>query len=184
MNKSLLLIFLIGCMPVNQAFFTPYIIPAGQNYSIPRTDMPLSDNIIYWQFRTNDSWDFEQDNSGLNKIGGIYWGSNHINSARLCFQSWKGNRWLWYYCYENGVSPQQDKRLKGKLLKIDSFGKTYDVITGWSGGYFVIAVNDTIVKIETDYRADKDISPRGFATPYIGGSFTINKNWIVPIKLK
>jgi len=179
MKNLLFIIFLFGCVPVNHAFFTMYTVPKHQNYSVPRATIQLPTNLVRWQFKTNDTWNMEQANNGISKVGGIFWGGIHSTSVRIGYQDWNGEQWLWYYVYENGTSPQEDKRLKNKLCQIE-IGKTYSVSTGYACGCFVIEIDDSIIEIETGWKPN---APSGFACPYIGGSYTIGHKWEVPIKL-
>ena len=175
---NILLLLIAGCIPPTHIWFTTYTVPAGQHYSIPRAVIPIPTNLVRWSFKTNDTWIWEQSNSGFSKIGGIYWFQPHDNSVRVVVRNWKGQIEAWFYIYEVQVSPQQDKRLKGKICNLE-INKTYEVVTGWSDGHFIIELNGILTEIETDWEPD---SPAGFDAPYIGGTYTINHKWKVPIK--
>ena len=84
---TIILIFLTACVPANHLFFTDYVVLKGTHYSTPQAAQPpIPQNWISFQFKTNDTWNFDWDGEDvyMNKIGGIYWLTNHQCSVRIC----------------------------------------------------------------------------------------------------
>jgi len=163
----------MGCMPANHVFFTPYVVLKGQTACLTRlSSMPIPTNVLRFEFKTNDSWTWPDEN-GISKVFGIYWLEPHLTSVRIG----KMNGWLWFYVWEKGRSPQQDKRLKGKLYKWET-NKTYKAITGLIGNKFIVSINDTTIQILTDYKVE---NPAGYCLPNLWKP--IGHNWLVPVKL-
>lgn len=167
------------CIPPNHAFYTVYTVKAGSHYNLPKPGVPIPTNLARWSFKTNDTWIWEQSNDGYSKIGGIYWGSDsHVNSVRLAVRNYKGNIECAYYIYEHQIAPMQNHNNWGFIMNLE-VNKEYNVVTGWKSGEFLVSLQDTIIEIPTSWKPDW---PALFAGNYIGGTYTIDHDWKVPIK--
>ncbi len=182
MRKALyfiLFLFLVACVPVNHLAWVRYTVPAGENISIPRAQIPLV-SAASFSFKTNNTWRWEKpEPSGFSKIAGIFWFKSHYTSARLVFDGEK----LGYYFYVNGVSPMQNPKQMGRLIPV-KIPHIYYCKTGWENDSLFIHLSDgngydTTVR----YPSKQPIYPASFDQPWVGGQYTIDHNWIVPIKL-
>ena len=191
LKSSYILLFLVGLsisgcnpIPLNHVIYTPYTVPKGMHecYELP---LPIPTNLVSFSFKTNDTWYWpwrDNDDNDISKVGGIYWGQVHDNSVRLGVRRLQDGLFqFWYYIYENGVSPQEDKDLKGVLFETYALEDSYQVISGYSSGSFKLEVlGHGKIERQTEFRPDR---PAGFAFPYFGGNNTAPNKWVVPILL-
>lgn len=182
MKKTLIIIsiaaLLTSCLPANEFFFTEYKVLKGTHYATPQAAQPpLPRNWVTFQFKTNDTWDFERIGDFASKIGGIYWLYPHQCSVRICLYTNKeGGEELWYYIYD--VS--SGKKPIGKIMDCE-LNKTYEVSLGLKSGYWFVYIEGNEIEIPTDFKYGGE--PRGFDSPYFGGEPTAPHTWIVPIKM-
>lgn len=174
----IILLFLSACVPANEFFFIDYVVFKGTHYSIPQAAQPpLPANYVTFQFKTNETWNFEREGDFVSKIGGIYWLYPHQCSVRVClFITEEGNKELWYYVYD--VNPYA--RHLGKITDCE-INKTYEVSLGYKSNNWFIYLGDIEIEIPTEFKPG--IEPRGFDSPYYGGEPTAPHNWRVPIKM-
>jgi len=179
----IIVLFSFSCVPPNHLFYTDYVVFAEQHYSLPRAVVPVPSQTVTFDFKTNDSWKWQPPApSGWSKIGGVTWKQPHKQSVRTVFDG----KYIGWYMWIDGVSPQENREQQGRLFIAD-LNTTYTCTAGYRHGglYLHIYNNNDITQDTTIHYICKNISyPPLFDAPYVGGTYTLNHDWSVPIKFK
>lgn len=174
----ILTIILVAC---NQYWHT-IVVKQGNHSCNDLSKMILNCDEIKFQFRTNNSWYYKApENPGWNKIRGFSFGQHQNNSsARLGYQCLNDSVLVvGAYCYVDGVSPQENPDYKAILDTIMP-GKVYTCTIKRENDNFVFYFGDKTWMCP----AGKNQNWGYLLNPYIGGTFTLDHDWIVDIKDK
>jgi len=167
-----------------------YEVPAGKHYSkyIPQ---PFNDTILCFTVETNWTWIFPPpENNGWSKIYGFCNGKEHIepeeelpqtdafhqnNSARLAFRNISVNNrvvtQLGAYCYNNGV--------RHKVYLEDAIiPHKYTCEIEKKPGKYIFRIDNREYEVEGNY----NFAMGYILYPYIGGTYTIDHDFICPIE--
>lgn len=160
-----------------------YTIKPGNHYSNHFINLMGNDTLAF-DIQTNESWVWQKpDKNGWSKVTGIAWGNNHKNSVRLVYMRLNDTVGvLGYYYYVNGISPQQNKEQKGILDTITIPGY-YHCVLGYNSSDFFVILNSNkhnYYNVSGTFQK-KWYQIKTLQHPYIGGTYTINHDWIVKI---
>ncbi|HNQ83660.1 MAG TPA: hypothetical protein PKM34_08460 [Bacteroidales bacterium] len=156
------------------------VVAKGNHSSNEISPMLFQTDRIDFYFIADSSWYYPPPVSpGWNKIRGLSHGHHQNNSsARLVYQC-IGNTLLVVgaYCYADGISPQQNPALKGIIDTIQPGIKYFCSIHRKDDQYIFKFEDKTWIG-----PAGKYLSWGYLLNPYIGGEFTLEKDWVVKIK--
>ena len=133
-------------------------------------------SIDFW-FKTNDTWLWTDDgenhsHSGWAKIAGLSNGINHRNDSwRLGYKSEYGNMVV-------GLFVERGSQYQSKVLDTIKCDAEYYCRLSIEDGYYVARMNGKEVKLEC--RKDKKGGYRLY--PCMAGGYSLNHDWVVPIK--
>ncbi|MFK5971270.1 MAG: hypothetical protein QM487_14285 [Candidatus Marithrix sp.] len=170
------LIFLLSCDPTG---WTSYKVKRGKHRSTNKVTI-LKKDVVSFQFTTDSTWYWETpEKNGWSKVSGIAWTNNHYNSARLVYMRLNDSTGVFgYYFYSNGVSPQDNPKLKG-IMDTITIGKSYLASAGWENGYYFVRLGDK----HNSIGVPKPFGVRNLAHPFIGGTYVIEHDWKTSIKI-
>lgn len=155
-----------------------YVVKAGNHEMNGNRVKGIKQNSFSFEITTDSSWVWDvPEKNGFSKVTGVRWiKSTKENSARLVYIN-KANdvHEFWSYIYINGVSPQQNKEYKKKLIDVE-IGKTYNGKVGHINGHYYVEVGGEYHEIESGGEGASFLN-----FPYIGGTYTIDHDWIVTI---
>jgi len=174
-----IVIILASCVPLNPLFFTEYVVNANTHYSIPRGTIPLT-NVASFNFKTNDTWLWDdQEISGWSKVCGINWRDNHYISARVVYDGEYIGAYFWIW----NQSPMDNPEWMPRLFKV-KLNHEYYCQTGWRDGEIFVRISDgETIDTTVSFDCNKPDWAASFSQPYVGGRYTIDHKWNVPIRL-
>jgi len=168
-----------------------FTIKAGRHYARKFLGMRLLfSNCIEFKFRISKSalYDPDQVVNGWSKVFGIAEPWGHRNSCRLVFGCFnKDVLSVGMYCYVNGVSPQENAKLKQSLGEIlpDTWYRckiaNYKSKTGESYYYLYLWDNGIFRSYDIPARTYR-FPVRFLLHPYIGGRFTLQQDCCIEIE--
>lgn len=156
-----------------------YVVKAGNHEMEGGRVMILKEGKYDFTVTTDESWIWEvPEKNGFSKVTGVGWVQSTVqNTARLVY--WinkKGNPEFWAYFYINDISPQMNPDYKKKLIDVEP-GKSYTGWVGYSDGFFTVRIGGEQHSVKA-----KGHGIPYLMNPYIGGTYTIDHDWIVRIK--
>jgi len=183
MKKFIYLVFailLVSCssdVGKKQADFT---IKAGDHRSRPLVyiDNARADGITF-TFTVDESWLFPPpEKNGWSKLFGVSSGWNaHKNSARFVFKNDQRGVWVGGYCYEYGVSPQENKEFKKSFFLLRP-GETYHAMIFRDKGRWEFNIDDRNGPLVFwDCPCGNMDKRLWLYKPYMGGTYTISHDW-------
>ena len=132
---------------------------------------------VYWgklsmdfSFQTNKTWLWDNV-SGISKVYGLSSGMHQVNSMRLGYRCVDGVMWAYSYSYHDG------ERESAKLCTLEP-DREYKCRISVEDGFWVIRIGDSVGRHPFGRRR-----LFGFRChPYVGGTYTLNKDWNVRIR--
>lgn len=181
MKKLILFLFLIGLLsscktPVG---FQTCVVPAGENPMKGNRFTILKKTYLNFTVQTDSSWVWDiPEKNGYSKVIGVgFQRDNEKNRVSLVYINRKNNvHQFAFYAYKNGISPQMDKDLKKVLIDVE-IGKAYSGKVGYVDGWYYVEVGG----VHHSIKASGTGVPY-LLNPYIGGTYTIDHDWIVKLK--
>lgn len=173
---TLLLVGFTGCSNLKGTH--TYVVKVGKHEMKGNRVRGISQNSFSFNVKTDDSWIWDvPEKNGFSKVTGIRWiKSTKENSVRLVYiNKPNGVHEFWSYIYINGVSPQENKEYKKKLIDV-KIGKTYTGKVGHVDGFYYVEIGGEHHSIEATGEGAAFLN-----FPYIGGTYTIDHDWTVTI---
>ena len=158
MKRLAVILLLLAACGKPSAEVKQYTIRSGNHYCTPREVRMLSESLSF-EFYVDDTWRYEVDKQGINKICGISDGENHMNnSIRLGWMDNNGTLEAYAYAY-NGTG----KHVAKKVCNIATGWHTAEV--GMTTDVYYVSVDGDCQFITRNNKSDIHM----MLYPYFGG---------------
>ncbi|HCE43413.1 MAG TPA: hypothetical protein DET40_07680 [Lentisphaeria bacterium] len=176
-------VIMFSCMNCRSMQSGTYVIKAGNHYcsglNLPVIKFYWENPSVNFKYRIDDGAYAANNLNGVSKIYGFSEGQHHWNSsARLGFIVKDNVITVRAYCYVDGVSPQQNEIQKPEIGTIET-NRWYSCRISRQDGYYVFNHEGKEIKI----KAGDGHSCGYLLTPYVGGTFTLDKDIRIDIEL-
>lgn len=167
-----------------KCYYQDFTVKAGRHHG-NKIAGRMKNGAIEITLKINESMFYEPPtNNGWSKIIGISLNrfTQHKNSARLVWRCPNVNTLeLGYYVYSDGLSPQDDTSLKGVLgtYTRDDMPKEVDISIFRLCDEWGFMVDGEGILITGTRQSTRRYY---YGNPYVGGTYTINHDVILPIK--
>ncbi len=170
--KKILIMFLalLGCTKPKSNVYT---VKAGRHRSDNRRLVLIKNNTVRFNFEVNDTWLWEEGLE-LSKVCGLSFGDPLKNSIRLAVRSY--GDYVKFYAFAHVDGEIIIKEFYGEF-KPDYLGYC-EIRYSKAEHYYNVLFDMQSVSIE----AKQGLKHSELCYPYIGGDYTIDHDWIVPIE--
>ena len=162
------MVILLGCTKPKDNIF---VVKVGNHYCNNRRLMIVKDKQIHLSFQVNDSWNWEYGME-LSKVSGLSFGDPKKNSIRLAVRSTENGSQMYAFAHVDG---------KITIRELATIGNGWhDCSVSYETDRFVVVMDEWRAVIH----AKKGLKMAELCYPYIGGDYTIDHDWEVPIEFE